>query len=271
MCIAIATCATLDQHLKNPDEIFETNVWNTWYNWNIDLQHAYIVIATYATSQIDFCNIQTKHLKHKSGTSETLKTRHRRRPWLTWWRIAVANKLRSRENVERKQPSVCRTPLPTAASPDHEGWSPDWSLLVAPGWWWRTWPALGCDVVGERARHVRGQAHNGKEGAAGQSAAGGWVATRPHWHKRISAVEILERERETERLSEWVDEARSRVWTKWTPEARHFEISLRETERNVAASLFYILLSYMWACLVATLSHFTLDKFDKVEKCLVGN
>ena len=51
---------------------------------NICLQHAYIVIATYATSQIYFCNIQMKHLKHKSETPKTLETRRRRRPRPTW-------------------------------------------------------------------------------------------------------------------------------------------------------------------------------------------
>jgi hypothetical protein len=61
--IAIATCVTLDQLLKHPNETFETNFWNTWNTWNISLQHVYIVIATYVTFQIDFCNIQKKHLK----------------------------------------------------------------------------------------------------------------------------------------------------------------------------------------------------------------
>jgi hypothetical protein len=37
------------------------------------LQHVYIVIATYATSQIYFCNIQIKHLKHNFETSKYLK------------------------------------------------------------------------------------------------------------------------------------------------------------------------------------------------------
>jgi len=56
---------------------------------NIRMQHARIVIATYAASHIYFCNIQTKHLKPKSGTPET------RRHWWpqpTWWGTAVASK-----------------------------------------------------------------------------------------------------------------------------------------------------------------------------------
>jgi hypothetical protein len=63
---------------------------------NIHVQHVFIVISTYATSQIYFCNILIKHLKHKSKTSETLETRRRRGPWPTWWGTVVASKLGSR-------------------------------------------------------------------------------------------------------------------------------------------------------------------------------
>jgi hypothetical protein len=38
------------------------------------LATCYIIIATYAISHIYFCNIQMKHLKHKSKTPETLET-----------------------------------------------------------------------------------------------------------------------------------------------------------------------------------------------------
>jgi hypothetical protein len=46
------------KHLKHTSKTPETLE-------NIRLQHAYIVIATYATSHIYFCNIQIRHLKHK--------------------------------------------------------------------------------------------------------------------------------------------------------------------------------------------------------------
>jgi hypothetical protein len=58
------------------DKTLETYVWNTWNTWNIDLQHAFIVTATYATSQIYFCSIQMEHLKHKSEMPETLETQN---------------------------------------------------------------------------------------------------------------------------------------------------------------------------------------------------
>jgi hypothetical protein len=78
--------------LRHTDKTLETYVWNTWNTENIHLQHAYIVIATHATSQIYFCNIQIKHLKHKSGTPETQR---RRWPRPIWWGTAVASKLGS--------------------------------------------------------------------------------------------------------------------------------------------------------------------------------
>jgi hypothetical protein len=53
------------KHLKYTFETTETLE-------NICLQHTYIIIATYATSQIIFCNIQMKHLKHKSEMPEIL-------------------------------------------------------------------------------------------------------------------------------------------------------------------------------------------------------
>jgi hypothetical protein len=51
----------------------------------------YVVIATYETSYIYFCNIQMKHLKLKSTTPETLRCR---RPQPTWWETPVASQLR---------------------------------------------------------------------------------------------------------------------------------------------------------------------------------
>jgi hypothetical protein len=53
----------------------------------------YIVIATYETFQIYFCNIQMKYLKHKSETLETHETQRRRQPKPTWWGTSVAIKL----------------------------------------------------------------------------------------------------------------------------------------------------------------------------------
>jgi hypothetical protein len=61
-------CNIQMEYLKHIFEIPETLE-------NIHVQHVFIVISTYATSQIYFCNILIKHLKHKSKTSETLETR----------------------------------------------------------------------------------------------------------------------------------------------------------------------------------------------------
>jgi hypothetical protein len=82
------------KHLKHTFKTTETLK-------NICLQHAYIVVATYVTSQIDFCNIQMKCLKHKSKMPEILETRRHRRPWppsgeLWWgWGAASASARRS--------------------------------------------------------------------------------------------------------------------------------------------------------------------------------
>jgi hypothetical protein len=48
--IQIYFCNIMMKHLKHTFETTETHE-------NICLQHMYIVTATYATSQIDFCNI----------------------------------------------------------------------------------------------------------------------------------------------------------------------------------------------------------------------
>jgi hydroxyacyl-ACP dehydratase HTD2-like protein with hotdog domain len=60
------------KHLKQTSKTHETIE-------NIDLQHACIAIATYATSKTDFCNIQIKPLKQ----TQTLETRHQTAAWLT--------------------------------------------------------------------------------------------------------------------------------------------------------------------------------------------
>jgi hypothetical protein len=57
----LATCMYIQRSyllLQYPDEALETLE-------NMHLQHAHIVITTYEISQIHFCNIQIKHLKHK--------------------------------------------------------------------------------------------------------------------------------------------------------------------------------------------------------------
>ena len=58
-----------------------------------------------ATFRSTFCNIQTKHLKHRSETPKTLKTQHHRRPQPIWWGTMLVNKLGSGGRREQR-PSV---------------------------------------------------------------------------------------------------------------------------------------------------------------------
>jgi hypothetical protein len=100
VCIAIATCATLDQLLRN--------IWNKLMKHMKQLKHK---LETCVYCHCNICNIPDwllqhsdkntwnislkylKHLKHESETPETLETRRRWRPWPTWWGTAVATKL----------------------------------------------------------------------------------------------------------------------------------------------------------------------------------
>ena len=132
------------------------------------LQHAYIIIATHAISHIYFCNVQIKHLKHKSGTPETLNTTSPRCHVLPCVETSACH-----SSYRFSRAYSCAPVRSAAASPTSLLLGRSRPKTSARGGRGTARPTMGHGAVWDR-RAV------GEGGAAGQSAAGVCLMTPRH-------------------------------------------------------------------------------------------